>query len=92
MTDKQRYTDDELTAWLNGEFKAASSRELERSMSLDNDLKDRVASLATDISAVQSTPESEAVADHQPNTTRRRRITMIVILALAVALLGFLFV
>ena len=86
MTDKQSYTDDELTAWLNGEFKAAPSRELERSMSLDNDLRDRVASLTADISAVQSTPESEKGTEQAPKTTQRRLLVILATLVLAFGL------
>lgn len=90
MTEKKDYSDDDLTAWLNGEFKAGSARELERSMSLDNDLRDRVSSLASDISAVRAEGERRKTAEIPPQKSHRTLIAISAIAAICVVSIAFL--
>ncbi len=88
MVHEKQYTDDELTAWLNGEFKSASSKKLQRSISLDNDLRDRVSSLASDISAVQTSPVPDSEMREMASGKQAAKLAIVVI---AVALLWLLF-
>lgn len=90
-TDKRDYTDDELTAWLNGEFKIASSRELEKSMSLDSELRSRVSSLASDITAVQTLEKSpRRPPSRSPLLTARTAAIVAIALVAAIGILWLL--